>query len=182
MQPRKSVLQAPDHPNTNANPSTTANDRNTSLVLCFSAPYDKSILHPARAHAPIDHVVSTCPCHITAHLLPPVGSLGFCDFSISAIMRSKALDTFSLYRALASVHTQRNSSAIFFPSSAVTCRCSGRKSLLLPTMTRGTQSAPYMNKGEKGVSEWIKEWGKGTNVGSERNGRRRIPSDSGSCP
>jgi hypothetical protein len=26
------------------------------------------------------------------------------------------------------------------PSSGVTCRCSGRRSDLLPTMTRGTQS------------------------------------------
>lgn len=88
--------------------------------------------------------------HMTAHLLPPVGSLGFCDFSICPIMSSNALVTFSLYRALASVHAQAHFSASCLPSSGVTWRCSGRRSLLLPTITTGTHSVPYVQV-SKGV-------------------------------
>lgn len=82
------------------------------------------------------------PPHITTHLLPPGGSLGLLDFSISPIIISNDFDTFSLYLALASVHGHLNSSPNFLPCSDVTCRCSGRKSDLLPTMIMGTQSAP----------------------------------------
>lgn len=82
------------------------------------------------------------PPHITTHLLPPGGSLGLLDFSISPIIISNDFDTFSLYLALASVHGHLNSSPSFLPCSDVTCRCSGRKSDLLPTMIMGTQSAP----------------------------------------
>ena len=81
--------------------------------------------------------------YIIEQVRPPVGSLGFCAFSTSAIMSSNALVTFSLYRALASVQAHRNSVPSCFPSSIDTCRCSGRRSLLFPTMTRGTHSAPY---------------------------------------
>ena len=79
---------------------------------------------------------------MTTHFVPPVGSPGFCDFSTSAIMSSKAFETFSLYRALASVHAHLNSSARALPFSGWTCRCSGLRSLLLPTMTMGTHSVP----------------------------------------
>lgn len=58
--------------------------------------------------------------HITEHLPPPVGSLGFCDFSISAIMVSKARETLVFNLALASVKPQWNSSASFAPSSVGT--------------------------------------------------------------
>jgi hypothetical protein len=51
--------------------------------------------------------------------------------------------TFSLKRALASVQAHLNSSARARPDSLVTWRCSGRRSDLLPTMTRGTVSVPY---------------------------------------
>ena len=81
-------------------------------------------------------------CHIRTHFPPPVGWLGFWDFSISPIICSKALATLVFNRALASVKLQLNSSASFFPSSTGTCRCSGLRSLLLPTITSGTQSAP----------------------------------------
>lgn len=69
-------------------------------------------------------------------------SPGFCDFSIWPMSISNALPTFSLYRALASVHPHWIFSESFCPSSAVTWRCSGRRSLLLPTMTIGTDSVP----------------------------------------
>lgn len=80
--------------------------------------------------------------YMTLHLLPPVGSPGFCDFSISAIICSNAFPTFLFNRALASVKLQLNSSANFLPSSAWTWRWSAFRSLLFPTMTKGTQSAP----------------------------------------
>lgn len=80
--------------------------------------------------------------YMMLHLLPPVGSPGFCDFSISAIICSNAFPTFSFNRALASVKLQLNSSANFLPSSAWTWRWSAFRSLLFPTMTNGTQSAP----------------------------------------
>jgi len=86
-----------------------------------------------------DHLVG----HIRVHLPPPVGWLGFWDFSISAIISSKAFVTLVFSRALASVKPQLNSSASFRPSSTGTCLCSGLRSLLLPTMTSGTQSAPW---------------------------------------
>ncbi len=81
--------------------------------------------------------------HIIAHFPPSWGSLGFCDLSTWASSCSKALVTFWLWRALASVKEQLNLSASFLPSSALTCRCSGRRSLLLPTMTSGIHSTPY---------------------------------------
>ena len=83
-----------------------------------------------------------CPPHMMRQLLFSGASPGFCDFSIWAISSSKARPTFSLYRALASVHPHWSFSDSFLPSSALTCRCSGRKSLLLPTMTIGTDSVP----------------------------------------
>ena len=60
--------------------------------------------------------------YMTLHLLPPVGSPGFCDFSISAINCSNAFPTLLFSRALASVKLQLNSSAKFLPSSAWTWR------------------------------------------------------------
>lgn len=80
--------------------------------------------------------------YITMHLFPPVGSPGFWDFSTSAIINSNAFDTFSLYRALASVQAHLNSSANALPSSGCTCLCSGLRSLLFPTITSGTHSVP----------------------------------------
>ena len=80
--------------------------------------------------------------YMTLHLLPPVGSPGFCDFSISAIICSNAFPTLIFNRALASVKLQLNSSANLLPSSAWTWRWSAFRSLLFPTMTKGTQSAP----------------------------------------
>ena len=76
------------------------------------------------------------------HLPPSAGALGFCDFSISSMSSSKALATWTSYRALASVQAQPNLSASFLPSSVLTWRCSGRRSLLLPTMQMGTFSLP----------------------------------------
>lgn len=81
--------------------------------------------------------------YMTMHLLPPAGSPGFWLFSTSAIIKSKAFWTFSLYRALASVQAHLNSAARAFPSSGVTWRCVGLRSHLFPTMTRGTHSVPY---------------------------------------
>ena len=49
--------------------------------------------------------------HMIQHLFPPVGSEGLWDLSISAIMDSKAADTFVLSLALASVNPHLNSSA-----------------------------------------------------------------------
>ena len=83
-----------------------------------------------------------CGPYMSLHFEPPDVSLAFCGFSISAIISSKALETFELSRALASVKLQRNSSASLAPSGAGTCLCSGFRSLLLPTITSGTQSAP----------------------------------------
>ena len=80
--------------------------------------------------------------YITEHLLPSGGWFGFWDFSTSPMIRSNALATLSLSRALASVQAQLNSSASFFPSSGVIWRSSGLRSLLLPTMTSGTHSEP----------------------------------------
>lgn len=90
---------------------------------------------------PVHH--NADPVYITLHLLPPVGSPGFCDFSISATICSNAFPTLVFNRALASVKLQLNSSANFLPSSAWTWRWSAFRSLLFPTMTNGTQSAPY---------------------------------------
>lgn len=81
-------------------------------------------------------------CYMTRQLLFSGASPGFCDFSICPTRSSKARPTFSLYRALASVHPHWSLSDSFFPSSGLTCRCSGRRSLLLPTMTMGTDSVP----------------------------------------
>lgn len=81
-------------------------------------------------------------CYMTRQLLFSGASPGFCDFSICAIKSSNARPTFSLYRALASVHPHWIVSDSFLPSSGLTCRCSGRRSLLLPTMTMGTDSVP----------------------------------------
>lgn len=107
--------------------------------------------------------------HMTQHLFPPVGSLGFWAFSISAIMFSKALETLVFRRALASVKPHLKSSAIWRPSSAETCLCSGLRSLLFPTIISGTQSAPCtagqlvsMEDGDK-----------------TRNGERTAPGGSG---
>lgn len=80
--------------------------------------------------------------YMMLHLPPPVGSPGFCNFSISAIICSNAFPTLWFNRALASVKLQLNSSANFLPSSAWTWRWSAFRSLLFPTITRGTQSAP----------------------------------------
>lgn len=80
--------------------------------------------------------------HITVHLLPPVGWDGFWDRSISPIIRSNVLSTLYPRRALASVNAQLNSSPNCRPSSRETCRCSGLRSLLFPTIARGTESAP----------------------------------------
>ena len=80
--------------------------------------------------------------YIVIHLLPPVGSLGFWDFSTSVIICSNALVTLVLSRALASVKAHLNSSARSRPSLMGTCLRSALRSLLLPTMTMGTQSAP----------------------------------------
>ena len=80
--------------------------------------------------------------YISVHLLPPAGSLGFEDFSISATTRSKAKLTLSLTLALASVKLHLNSSASFWPSSMRTCLWSGLRSFLLPTTTKGTHSVP----------------------------------------
>lgn len=95
-------------------------------------------LYPNPYH--VHHITDTV--YITLHLLPPVGSPGFCDFSISAIICSNAFPTLVFNRALASVKLQLNSSANFLPSSACTWRWSAFRSLLFPTMTNGTQSAP----------------------------------------
>ena len=114
-------------------------------VACFTRapshvlPPTLYILHPTLTL--IHHKADTV--YMTLHLLPPVGSLGFCDFSISAIICSNAFPTLLFNRALASVKLQLNSSANFLPSSAWTLRWSALRSLLFPTMTRGTQSAPY---------------------------------------
>jgi hypothetical protein len=81
--------------------------------------------------------------YIRTHLESPDGSLGFSPFSICSIMSSNDLVTFSLYRALASVKAHLNFSASSLPFSTVTWRCSGRRSLLLPTMVIGTHSVPY---------------------------------------
>ena len=91
-------------------------------------------------------VVNRLAGHIRTHFIPPVGRLGSFDFSISVIICSKALATLVFNRALASVKPQLNSSASFLPSSTGTCRCSDLRSLLLPTMTSGTQSAPFQSR------------------------------------
>lgn len=80
--------------------------------------------------------------YIKAHLFPPVGWDGFWDFSICPIIKSNALETLKSRKALASVKAQWMSSANCRPSSRETWRCSGFKSLLLPTITKGTSSAP----------------------------------------
>lgn len=91
------------------------------------------------------------------HLLgPPVGWLGFCDFSISPTRISKALTTLVSLRAEASIHAHLNSSAIFLPSSLVTWCMSGWRSLLFPTSVNGTQSAPY-NKVSRNSKREIKK-------------------------
>lgn len=95
-------------------------------------------LYPNPYH--VHHINDTV--YITLHLLPPVGSPGVCDFSISAIICSNAFPTLVFNRALASVKLQLNSSANFLPSSACTWRWSAFRSLLFPTITSGTQSAP----------------------------------------
>lgn len=80
--------------------------------------------------------------YMTEHDFPSWASAGFWDFSICPIRSSKALETFSLYLALASVHPHWYFSDSLLPSSAVTWRCSGRRSLLFPTITIGTVSVP----------------------------------------
>jgi len=113
---------------------------------------DKITSHPSKSKSGSVSIIRTSnpsqantPHHIISQVFPPpVGSLGFWAFSICPIMSSNALVTFSLNRALASVLAHLNSSASFLPSSTVTWRCSGRKSLLLPTMTMGTHSEPYI--------------------------------------
>ena len=115
----------------------------------------------------IHHKIDTI--YITLHLLPPVGSPGFCDLSISAIICSNALPTFSSNRALASVKLQLNSSANLMPSSAWTWRWSAFRSLLFPTMTNGTQSAPYQQ---------VRQMGRG----SVDFGLECLPGDSEFCP
>ena len=85
--------------------------------------------------------------YITPQLLFCGASPGFCDFSICAIMSSNALATLLSYAALASVHPHLNFSDNLRPSSRLTCRCSGRKSLLFPTITIGTDSVPCTQKG-----------------------------------
>jgi hypothetical protein len=57
-------------------------------------------------------------------------------------MSSKALATLVSYAALASVHPQSSRSDNLRPSSKLTCLWSGLRSLLLPTMTMGTDSVP----------------------------------------
>lgn len=91
---------------------------------------------------------------MTLHLLAPVGSPGFCDFSISAIICSNAFPTLLFNRALASVKLQLNSSANFLPSSAWTWRWSAFRSLLFPTMTNGTQSAPCTSQTDVREQWW----------------------------
>lgn len=72
----------------------------------FRPPYDRhdeqsNPSRPLALHNRAPDATPTRPAtlsngYITTHLFPPVGSLGFCDFSISAIIISNALDTFSL--------------------------------------------------------------------------------------
>ena len=109
--------------------------------------------------------------YMTLHLLPPVGSPGFCDFSISAINCSNAFPTLLFSRALASVKLQLNSSANRLPSSAWTWRWSAFRSLLFPTMTNGTQSAPCEQV------NYVCKSGDGFELGLEC-----LPSDLGFCP
>ena len=101
-------------------------------------------MHPtASPHLPKDGISSPSSSpHISSHLPLSVGVLGFWDFSTSSMSSSNALETFSSYRALASVQAQPTLSASFLPSSELTCRCSGRRSLLLPVMQMGTLSVP----------------------------------------
>jgi hypothetical protein len=112
--------------------------------------FETRLPHCAHWGSPLSQVLRDCArvvsvksLYMTRHLLPPAGSLGFWLLSISWIIRSNALSTFSLYRALVSVQAHLNSAASALPSSGVTWRCSGRRSDLLPTMTMGTQSMAY---------------------------------------
>lgn len=75
-------------------------------------------------------------------------SPGACAFSISAIISSNALATLVSYAALASVQPHCSLSPSLRPSSTLTWRCSGRRSLLLPTMTMGTDSVPWRQSGK----------------------------------
>lgn len=128
-------------------PSPATNHQNKKKRCCvpFQVHYPLSLLLSLgylRSITP--HLFSPLPIlHIKTHLLPPTSSPGFCVFSICPINSSNALATFSSYLALASVHAHLNFSQSAFPSSGVTCRCSGRRSDLLPTMQMGTESVPY---------------------------------------
>lgn len=120
----------------------TAN-RTVASPPCASSNFDAKFFEPGFLR-PHTHTHTKRPCYMRAHLFPPAGSPGFCPRSISPIMSSNAFATFSLYRALASVHAHLNSSPSARPSSLLTWRCSGRKSALFPTMTMGTESVPYL--------------------------------------
>ena len=100
-------------------------------------------LHPWQKRKGKSHVERDISNHINTHLLFPAGCDGFCDFSTSPIMRSKAFATLKSRKALASVKAQLTSSANCRPSSRETWRWSGLRSLLFPTTTRGTSSAPW---------------------------------------
>ena len=80
--------------------------------------------------------------HIMQHLFPPVGLLGSRDFSVSETTSSKALATLELSLALASVKLQLKVRASCSPSSAGTCRSSGLRSLLFPTIAIGAHDSP----------------------------------------
>ena len=116
-------------------PSTSS-----SLSAFFQSSFLRTCAHQHLRRSKHATSVNKPLLYMTMHLLPPVGSLGFWLRSTSPMTSSKLLITFSLYRAEASVHAHLNSSARAFPSSGVTWRCSGRRSDLLPTTTRGTQS------------------------------------------
>lgn len=89
---------------------------------------------------------------MTLHLPPPAGLSGSDDFSISPIIISKAFATLVLLRALVSIQPQLRSRARLCPCSAGIFRLASGTSLLLPTMTMGTDSAPCGEVRGNGVS------------------------------
>ena len=80
--------------------------------------------------------------YMTWHFPPPAGLSGSCDFSISAIIISNALATLVLFLALVSTQPHLSSCASFCPCSGAILRFASATSLLLPTITIGTESAP----------------------------------------
>ena len=94
------------------------------------------------------------------HLFPPpVGLFGSRDFSVSESISSNAFVTLELSLALASVKLQLNSPASFKPSSAGTCRSSGFRSLLFPTITIGAHFSPYLGRLASSANVLYREFG-----------------------